>query len=55
MRETDTFVVHIVSHENSTWQGQITWANENQKLNFRSMLEMIKLMDMVIERREQPG
>lgn len=52
MREKDTFVVHIISRENSTWQGQITWANEKKKSSFRSMLEMIKLIDAAIELQE---
>ena len=44
-----TFVVHIAQAENATWQGQITWADRNEKMNFRSALELIKLMDGAVQ------
>jgi len=31
--------------QNSTWQGEIHWIESNKKQNFRSALEMLKLMD----------
>jgi len=31
--------------QNSTWQGQILWIEKGRKHNFRSALEMLKLMD----------
>ncbi len=49
MQKKETFVVHIFSQENSTWQGQVTWLNENETKNFRSLLELIKLMDTAME------
>ncbi|MDO5417646.1 MAG: hypothetical protein Q4F29_10635 [Lachnospiraceae bacterium] len=49
MNKKESFIIHIVSQENSTWQGQITWLDKNQTLNFRSMLEMIKLLDTAME------
>lgn len=41
----ETFVVQIQFQDNATWQGSITWARKGQEVRFRSMLEMIKLMD----------
>ena len=41
----NAFVVKIVSQENGTWQGTITWLNANETQPFRSALEMIKLID----------
>ena len=49
MRKKETFINHIVSQENSTWQGQVTWLNDNRTSSFRSLLELIKLMDEVVE------
>ena len=49
MRKKETFIIHIVSQENSTWQGQDTWLNDNRTSSFRSHLELIKLMDEVVE------
>ena len=40
-----TFEVAVRFRQNATWQGQILWAEKNIKQNFRSVLEMIKLMD----------
>lgn len=47
----ETFVVHVVSQENSTWQGQVTWLDEKETRSFRSMLELIKLMDAAMEQK----
>ena len=40
-----TFEINVRFRQNATWQGQILWAEKNQKQNFRSVLEMLKLMD----------
>jgi hypothetical protein len=40
-----TFEISVKFMQNSTWQGQIHWVERNQKQNFRSVLEMLKLMD----------
>ena len=40
-----TFEITVKFMQNSTWQGQIHWIEKNQKQNFRSALEMLKLMD----------
>ena len=40
-----TFEITVKFMQNSTWQGQIYWVEKDQKQNFRSALEMLKLMD----------
>lgn len=40
-----TFVVRIQYRQNATWQGQVTWAEKNKTINFRSALELLKLID----------
>lgn len=40
-----TFLVHIKFRQNATWQGSITWVEKEKTQNFRSALEMLKLMD----------
>lgn len=40
-----TFEIAVKFTQNSTWQGQIHWVEKNQKQNFRSALEMLRLMD----------
>ena len=49
MGSKNTFLVHVASCQNATWQGQIVWAEKNQTSSFRSALEMIKLMDSAVE------
>ncbi len=40
-----TFVVQVQYRQNSTWQGQVIWAEKNKKEYFRSALELMKLID----------
>lgn len=42
--ENATFLIHIQYQKNATWQGNITWIEKNKTQNFRSTLEMLKLM-----------
>lgn len=51
--EKGTFVVHVISRENATWQGQVTWLDEKETRSFRSMLELIKLIDAAMEEKEE--
>lgn len=52
MNRKETFIVHIVSQENATWQGRVTWLEEGETLAFRSFLELVKMMDNVIMKDE---
>ena len=47
MRET--FVVQVISAQNATWQGVVTWAEDKRKQPFRSALELLKLIDSSLE------
>lgn len=44
-----TFVINVQHRQNSSWQGRITWVEENQTVSFRSVWEMIKLMAGAID------
>ena len=48
-----TCVVHVQYLENSTWQGEIVWAEKNESLKFRSALELLKIMDSALATTEQ--
>ena len=45
------FIIDIMYRQNSSWQGSITWKkktenlHKSQKVHFRSVLEMLKLID----------
>jgi len=43
--EKATFIVEVKYRENATWQGTVKWVEENKEQNFRSALELIKLID----------
>ena len=47
--EIATFVVHVKFRQYSTWQGEIVWAEKNKKCNFRSALELLKLIDGALD------
>lgn len=43
--EKGTFIVRIQYRQNASWQGQVTWAEKNKTVPFRSALELLKLID----------
>lgn len=47
-----SFIVNILQQQNSTWQGTVTWVDENKTQNFRSALELIRLIDSTLETSE---
>ena len=49
MAEKPSFLVQIHFQQKSTWQGTITWTERGHTQNFRSMLELIKLMDSAVK------
>ena len=44
-----TFIVRVQHRQNSSWQGRITWMEENKTLQFRSVWELIKLIESAVE------
>lgn len=40
-----TFTVRILFRQNASWQGSVTWLEGRQEQSFRSVLELILLMD----------
>ena len=48
-----TFIIKIINQQNSTWQGTVTWVDEAKTQNFRSALELIKIIDGAIEQTDK--
>lgn len=44
-----TFIIKVLFRQNATWQGQIQWVEKKKTQNFRSDLEMLKLMDEALK------
>lgn len=47
--EIGTFIVRVEHRQHSSWQGRVTWVEEQKTVPFRSVLELIKLIDSVCE------
>ena len=43
------FVITITHRQNATWQGSVTWVEENRTQSFRSALELLRLMDSAVD------
>lgn len=43
-----TFAVRIMFRRNSSWQGSITWLEGDQRESFRSVLELLLLIDSAL-------
>ena len=44
-RDSGTFIVKIINQQNATWQGTVTWVENQQTQSFRSALELLKMID----------
>ncbi len=44
-----TFIIRVQHRENSSWQGRVTWLEEDRTLNFRSIWELVKLVENAID------
>lgn len=47
-----SFIIRVQHRQNSSWQGRITWMEQDKTLYFRSIWEMIKLIASAIETSE---
>lgn len=48
-----TFVIRVQHRQHSSWQGRVTWLEEDESVYFRSALELIKIIDGTLDRKEQ--
>ena len=40
-----------MDQQNATWQGSVTWVDEQREQYFRSTLELLKLIDGALKKR----
>ena len=50
-----TFIIKILNKQHSTWQGSVTWVEEQKTQNFRSALELLKLIDGALDEEQNLG
>lgn len=55
VKEAETFVVKIADSNNATWQGSVTWLEEQREQEFRSAIELIKFIDRALDQSEERG
>jgi hypothetical protein len=48
-----TFVIRILNRQNSTWQGVVTCVEKKEEQSFRSLLELIKLIDSTFDEEDE--
>ena len=44
----NSFLVKIKYRQNSSWQGTVQWIETGKTQNFKSCLELIRLMDLAV-------
>lgn len=50
--EIGTFVIRVQHRQHSSWQGRVTWLEQDETVYFRSALELLKLIDGALDRIE---
>jgi hypothetical protein len=48
-----SFVIRILNRQNATWQGIVTRLDKKKEQPFRSLLELIKLIDSSFDEEEK--
>ena len=43
-----TFVIQVVFRQDASWQGHVIYQEDNEKLDFNSALELIKIIDRAV-------
>lgn len=52
IKKTETFILTVYDRKNATWQGSLTWVDKNEKQQFRSALELLKLIESALDEEE---
>lgn len=50
--EKGTFIIRVEQRQHSSWQGRVTWVEEEKTENFRSALELLKMIDGALDGRD---
>ena len=48
-----TFSIQVLFRQNASWQGSVVWMEGGQEQGFRSVLELILLMDNALKRESE--
>ncbi len=50
-----SFIIRVQHRQNSSWQGKVTWIEQNKTVYFRSVWEMIKLIESAVNSVNGPA
>ena len=48
-----TFVIRVQHRQHSSWQGRVTYMEDDRTVYFRSALELIKIIDGTLDEAER--
>jgi hypothetical protein len=48
-----TFKLSVLFRQNASWQGTLAWVDEGSEANFRSVLELMSLMDSALTKSDE--
>ncbi len=51
----NTFILEVYDTQNQSWQGKVEWVQGQKKEGFRSVMELLRLIDSVVGEEEKPG
>lgn len=50
-----TFEIQVIFRQHTSWQGIVAWLDKKQEQSFRSVLELVMLLDSALRSREGSG
>ncbi len=53
MKTKQTFILEVNSTQNQSWQGNIEWIQGREKQSFRSVMELLRLIDSVVYENDE--
>ena len=53
MKKKQTFIIEVIDTKDSTWQGKVSWVDGKKEQTFRSVMELLGLVDSVVAEDEE--
>ena len=53
MKKKQTFIIEVIDKKDSTWQGKVSWVDGKKEQTFRSVMELLRLVDSVVAQDEE--
>lgn len=53
MKKKQTFIIEVMDTKNSSWQGKVNWVDGKKEQTFRSVMELLRLIDSVVAENEE--